>query len=126
MKNVSKMKWSLVVLLLVFVFGLLSSKFKLKENGEVGSKILLAVSSEHKALGTLGTGMTTPFYGVLSVDGICGVANGVTYHNRPNNGLCRYGVVVWKDKTGSDGYFNWKCKGIAGGSSVSCYARKAK
>lgn len=87
---------SLVVLSLVFMFGFWSSKISLKENGEFGSKVLLATTIRPSSVGQTGA--------------ICGSANGSTSRKKPTKDLCLAGNVVWLDEKGYNGDWNWKCR----------------
>lgn len=63
----------------------------------------------------------------LPVDGVCGTANGGTYSVAPSGtSLCAAGDPSWVngDQTGSDGTFNWTCRGKYTGDNISCSASK--
>jgi hypothetical protein len=67
------------------------------------------------------TGTTTPFtiFGVGSVNGTCGSANGVAVSTAPSTNLCSAGTA--SGVTGS-GPWDWTCAGSEGGSTASCSA----
>ncbi len=53
-------------------------------------------------------------------DAICGTSNGGSSCSAPTSNRCPYGNLVWIDKVGSDGTFNWRCEGgdgICGGNA---------
>lgn len=64
------------------------------------------------------------FYAQWIINGVCGSANGVAIASYPIANLCAPGTVEYTDTTGSDGTYNWKCKGSGGGVDVSCSASK--
>lgn len=56
--------------------------------------------------------------------GTCGSANGTSSTSYPTNNFCTTGSVSVVDQTGSDGSFNWSCKGYRGGATANCAATK--
>lgn len=61
---------------------------------------------------------------VSKVDGKCGTADGNTYSSKPTTNLCSKGSTTWLDENGYGGYYDWRCNGSNGGSSVKCSAKK--
>lgn len=60
----------------------------------------------------------------VTVDGACGSANGQPQISFPTNGaaLCAAGEMVVGDSAGTDGTYNWSCKGKYGGDTKQCSA----
>lgn len=55
----------------------------------------------------------------VSVEGVCGAANGVAATNAPGEGLCAQGTA---SRVMGAGPWTWNCAGVDGGSAQSCAA----
>lgn len=96
-----------------------------EEDGDQRYTILLApaVSSDRDY-----DGLDPPDVSVINkddeavADGECGVADGQTFNEAPEVGLCRSGLA---SEVSGSGPWTWVCRGTNGGSDADCSAGKA-
>ncbi len=64
-------------------------------------------------------GATVPCRAPVMADGVCGLANGQGFADKPKDDLCQQGSPT---RVTGQGPWHWNCSGLDGGSTVSCTA----
>ena len=89
------------------------------------TKDCYACAGNYKDCYNNNTGCTGAHPTTTKVNGECGSAGGVPTSSQPTTNLCKNGqTVVWTSPNGTDGYYQWLCKGTDGGYDAICNANK--